>query len=71
MPPRLSGPARRRQQEARRRAANTPTYYGPGGDPTGSGTGQAQQKPPTTAEPGAKPTSVSYTHLTLPTTSRV
>ena len=56
MPPRLSGPARRRQQEARRRAANTPTYYGPGGDPTGSGTGQAQQKPPTTAEPGAKPT---------------
>jgi len=59
MPPRKNGNQRRAQQalkRAEREPKTTAPFYGPGGDPAGSGSGQAQQKPPTTAKTGAKPT---------------
>ena len=56
MPPRKTGSQRRKEQSLIRAERNaSASFYGPGGDPAGTGSGQAQQKPPTTAEPGAKP----------------
>lgn len=60
MPPRKTGSQRRKEQSLIRAERNaSASFYGPGGDPAGTGSGQAQQKPPTTAEPGAKPTDKS------------
>ena len=38
-------------EEKEQKPEKEPEYYGPGGNPDGSGQGQAQQRPPTSPTP--------------------